>query len=70
MTNKAPKAPKRMLDYNGLRDKGVPFHPNYLRHLWEHGQFPKPVRLSARKLAWLESDVDAWIEERIRLADS
>ena len=70
MATDKSKAQKRMLDYAGLRAKGVPFHPNYLRHLWEHGQFPKPVRLSARKLAWLESDVDAWIEERIRLADS
>lgn len=28
------------------------------------GTFPSPVRLSARAVAWRESDVDKWIAER------
>jgi prophage regulatory protein len=29
-------------------------------------KFPAPVAIGARAVAWVESEVDAWIEERIR----
>ena len=29
------------------------------------GTFPKPVKLGPRAVGWLESDIDAWLEERI-----
>ena len=32
---------------------------------WEkNGTFPKRIRLGARASGWLESEVDAWIEQR------
>jgi prophage regulatory protein len=31
----------------------------------ERGDFPKPVRLSPRSVAWVENEVEAWIEQRI-----
>lgn len=31
----------------------------------EKGTFPKPVPLGGRLVAWVESDIQAWIEERI-----
>lgn len=37
------------------------------------GDFPRPVSLGKRTVAWLETDVDAWIDARIeanRRADS
>ena len=30
----------------------------------QRGDFPKPVRLSARAVAWRQSEVAAWIEAR------
>ena len=30
------------------------------------GLFPKPVSLTNRTVGWIESEVDAWIEARIR----
>jgi prophage regulatory protein len=33
------------------------------------GTFPPPVRLSARRLAWLETDVARWQQERIAERD-
>ncbi len=30
------------------------------------GEFPKRVSLGARSVGWVESEVQAWIEERIR----
>lgn len=29
------------------------------------GNFPKPVQISERRVAWLESEINVWISERI-----
>jgi prophage regulatory protein len=29
------------------------------------GTFPKPVSLGARAVGWIESEIDAWLHERI-----
>jgi prophage regulatory protein len=34
----------------------------------QQGTFPKPVSLGPRAVAWLESEVSAWITERVRIA--
>ena len=36
-----------------------------IRRLVARGDFPPPIRLSSRTVGWLESDVDAWLLERI-----
>jgi prophage regulatory protein len=33
--------------------------------LISRGTFPRPVSLGARSVAWIEADVDDWIEARI-----
>ncbi len=32
------------------------------------GTFPQSIKLSERAMAWVESDIDAWIDSRIALA--
>jgi prophage regulatory protein len=32
--------------------------------------FPKPVKLGPKSVGWLESELDQWIEARIRERDS
>ena len=34
--------------------------------LMETGQFPRSYSLGARAVAWLESEIDAWIEARVK----
>jgi len=29
------------------------------------GRFPKPVKLGARMVAWVESEIQEWIQEKI-----
>jgi prophage regulatory protein len=41
-----------------------------IEELIRKGQFPKPVRLSERRLAWIESELISWQSERIRQRDS
>ena len=33
------------------------------------GTFPKPVKLGPRAIAWLSSEVESWMEERIAERD-
>ena len=32
------------------------------------GEFPKQIQISSGSVAWLESELEAWMEERIRLS--
>ena len=31
----------------------------------KEGRFPRQVRLSARRVAWVESEIDAWIRSAV-----
>lgn len=55
----------KLLDYAALRDRGIRYSKPHLSRLWNTGRFPRPVKLSPSRNAWLESDVDAWIESRV-----
>jgi prophage regulatory protein len=33
--------------------------------LAQQGQFPKPIKLSVHASGWLESELDAWLNERL-----
>jgi len=48
----------------GVAGERYPYHPNYLRRLWEDDKFPKPFKISPHRLAWWEHEVDAWLEEK------
>ena len=34
------------------------------------GRFPQPIRLGARAVGWIESEVDAWIRDQIAASRS
>lgn len=42
----------------------VPFTDRYILNLEKAGKFPKRRVLGPRCVAWVESEVDAWIESR------
>ena len=52
----------RLLDYAALLERGIRYSKPHLWRLWNAGRFPRPVKLSPSRNAWLESDVDAWIK--------
>lgn len=55
-----------------LRRKDVQFRTGLARsaiYLYiQQGAFQKPVPLGQRAVGWLESEVSAWITERVRVA--
>lgn len=40
-------------------------HPRTLRNMVSLGQFPKPVKISPQRIAFVESEVDAWMADRM-----
>jgi hypothetical protein len=65
--NKMPSS-ERLLSPKDLRDKGINYHPNHLRKLWQRGNFPAPTHLSPRKIVWREDVIDAWIASKSEAA--
>jgi prophage regulatory protein len=55
----------RVLDFDQLRPrKGISYSRDHLRRKVKDGSFPPPIRLSDRRIAWREDDVDAWLADR------
>ncbi len=44
------------------------FCSDHIYRMIRNGSFPKQIKISSRASAWLTSDVDAWLEERIKLS--
>ena len=36
----------------------------------QRGDFPKPIHLTARRVAWRESEIEAWKAEKIAARDA
>jgi prophage regulatory protein len=68
---RGPPERMRMLAFDDLKpEKGIPFSRYWIRQLIAAGKFPKPIFLGGRKVAFLESEIDAWIRERAAERDS
>ena len=58
-------AEERFLTREDLAERGVKFCPSHLRRLIATQGFPAPVRLGTRKCFWRESQVNAWLADRL-----
>jgi prophage regulatory protein len=58
--------PEKLLRLADVRDR-VPYSRSTIYQKINRGEFPKPVSLGERAVAWLESEIDAWIEARIAI---
>jgi prophage regulatory protein len=54
----------KLIGYQDLRPKGLPYTRQHIRHLEQAGEFPASVQLSPNRIAWRENEVDAWIAAR------
>ena len=62
--NAAQTKSSRILRDAALRNK-IPLSKSQIRNLELRGEFPKRIKLGERASGWLESEVDAWIAERV-----
>ncbi|HAE8194419.1 TPA: helix-turn-helix transcriptional regulator [Salmonella enterica subsp. enterica serovar Vietnam] len=56
----------RFLRLRQVEDK-IGFGKSWIYRQIQLQQFPPSIRLNSRHVAWLESEVDTWIHQRIRL---
>jgi prophage regulatory protein len=63
----ADGGPVRFLRLPEVRRR-VPYSRATIYRLITAGKFPRPYSLGARAVAWLESEVNAWIEARLSAA--
>jgi predicted DNA-binding transcriptional regulator AlpA len=56
---------ERMLDQADLERRGIDYSRVELWRKERDGKFPKRVHLSPRKVRWIESEITAWIAERV-----
>lgn len=48
----------------------VPYTPQHILRLEKKGRFPKRIQVGANRVAWLLSDIERFIAERIAARDS
>lgn len=65
-TSPSPVRLLRRSEVKNLTGLGV----SQLYRLMSRGQFPQPVKLSERSVAWLEHEVEGWISQRIAARDA
>jgi prophage regulatory protein len=63
LTSPAGPTPVRLLRIDDVGDR-LGLSRSHVWRMVKDGRFPKPRRLSSRAVAWLESDVSAWIGDR------
>jgi prophage regulatory protein len=61
----------RLLIYDQLKsEKGIGYSREHLRRKIKAHTFPAPIPVSDARIAWIEEEVDAWLEERKNQRDS
>jgi predicted DNA-binding transcriptional regulator AlpA len=62
---------RRILSYGDLKTvKGIRFSRQWIVKLVAAGRFPKPIALGQQSVGFIESEIDAWISDRMRERDS
>jgi prophage regulatory protein len=53
----------RLLTFTELKQqKGIPYCRDHLRRKVNAGEFPKPIDFGPGRIAWIEEEVDAYLE--------
>ncbi len=59
----------KLLSKKDVREK-VCYSPQHIARLEKAGKYPKRVRLGQGRVAYVEEEVDQWIEDRIAERDA
>jgi prophage regulatory protein len=50
-----------LVSWPDLKTRGIMFSRATIYRKIDDGTFPRPLKLGANKIAWLESEIDDWI---------
>jgi prophage regulatory protein len=59
----------RLIPYQALATKCITYSKPHLWRLEKAGKFPKRVPIGAGRYAYVEAEIDRWIEARVRERD-
>jgi prophage regulatory protein len=60
----------RVITYARLRpEKGIEYSRDHLRRKCAKDEFPKPIQISDKRIAWIEAEVDAWLAAKCQARD-
>lgn len=59
----------KLLDYDALKAKGVTYSKVHLWRLIRVGKFPAPIKLGGARNAWVESEIDQFIQQCVTERD-
>lgn len=59
----------KLLSKKAVREK-VCYSPQHIARLEKAGKFPKRVNLGLNRVAWVEEEINEWIEARIAERDA
>jgi prophage regulatory protein len=52
-----------VLRYKDVAEK-VHYHPIHIRRLVKAGEFPQPIRLGGNRVAFVEQEIEDWLQEK------
>lgn len=55
----------KLIDYAGLKERGIKLSPRQLHRKQKAGTFPKAVKVGEQTKAWVADEIDAWVKARI-----
>ena len=59
----------RLIPYDALADRGIPYSKIQIWRLERDGRFPRRVSVGPQRYACIETEIDQYIAERVRLRD-
>ena len=62
ITQQAAAFKRLLLGYEDLSAKGIPYSRASIYRKIKGKTFPAPVKLGENKIAWLSTEIDAWID--------
>jgi prophage regulatory protein len=60
---------RNLLRFEGLASKGIDYSRQHVDRLIKAGTFPRPIKLGKNRNAWIEEEIDAYVEARIKERD-
>lgn len=60
----------KILCYADLPSKGIKLSRMQLWRLIKHGRFLRPIKLSAQRVGFVESEIDDWLRKKIAERDA
>lgn len=61
---------QRLIPYEKLNSKGIPYSKPHLWRLEKSGKFPKRVPVGAGRYAYVEAEIDEYVESLIAARDA